>query len=632
MTLNTLRALPLAACLLAGSMPAAFASAPSSQAVQVLREIQTRLTAALPDHAAAGTAIEGRLDPAALDAERITVPLGDGRRIEAVRVQEFRRGPGDATWSGEVVGNPGSMAIITTHRGAVSGFLHVGPDIWEIVPTTSGRARIFRVDPAKLPPDSEPLAPEFDNVAADAAGTAGTQEATVAADGPIVQDVLVIYTARSASLAGSVAQMESKIVNAVAAANTAYANSQVDVTLNLVGMAQTDYVETGDFGTSLSRLRGTNDGYMDDVHALRNDLGADLVALVSADDAYCGMAYLMGSPSTSFASSAFSVTHQNCFSNQTFAHELGHNQGNSHDRANGSAGVFEYSFGYRTCDNVAPTNGQTFRTVMAYNCSASVPRINYFANPRVYYNGAPMGVDHALDPANSADTARSMNATAAYVAAFRSAPAINPPAAPDGLSAAATAWDRAALTWNDNAADETGYVVQRSVNGGTWSDRATLPNNSFAHTDTGLAASTTYSYRVRAYNSAGSSAYSNVVTVTTPAAPPPPADPSPATVAPGTTGATLTWANVDNETGYQVVRETYNSRKGTWSSTTLSVAANVTSLSETLSSGTYRYRVRAIGSSGNSQYVTGTCSTCGTGGSFTISGGSKSGGGKPSRR
>jgi hypothetical protein len=244
-----------------------------------------------------------------------------------------------------------------------------------------------------------------------------------------------------------------------------------------------------------------------------------------------------------------------------------------------------------------------------------------------------MGVDAAADPANSADTARSMNETAPYVAAFRAAPATSAPAAPDYLSATATAWDRAALAWNDNAADETGYVVQRSVNGGAWSDRATLPGNSFSYTDTGLAGSTSYGYRVRAYNGAGSSAYSNVVSVTTPAVPPPPMEPAPATVAPAATGALLTWQNVDNETGYQVVRETYNSRKGTWSSTTLSVAANVTSLSQALSAGTYRYRVRATGSTGNSQYAIGACATCGTDGSFTIAGGSTGGGsGKPARK
>jgi len=120
------------------------------------------------------------------------------------------------------------------------------------------------------------------------------------------------------------------------AANAAYADSGADAALSLVGLTSTACAETGDFYTLLARLSGTSDGYMDEAHGLHNTLRADLVVLVSEDTTYCGLAYLMGNPSVSFAGSAFAVVKPACFSNQTLAHEIGHLQGNDHDRLNGT--------------------------------------------------------------------------------------------------------------------------------------------------------------------------------------------------------------------------------------------------------------------------------------------------------
>jgi peptidyl-Asp metalloendopeptidase len=609
----------LAIGLLSAGLPGLTHAAAAAPAVPVLGQVLETAAARVPDHARGGSVVAGLFNAEALGAGRIAIPLAADRTVVAKRLQEYRGPRGDVTWSGELDKATGSMVVITAHRGAVTGFMHVGEEIWEIAPGAGGRSLIYQVDESKLPPDSEPLLPDYDGADYDTSGTGTvTTQSDATSDAPVTQDVLVIYTAKALATAGSQATMESRIINAVAAANAAYVNSKIGIKLNLVGMARTDYVETGSFDTSLSRLSGTSDGYMDDVHALRDQLRADFVALISEDSTYCGVAYVMGKPSTGFAASAFSVTKQSCFSNQTFAHELGHNQGNTHDRANGWGGSFPYSYGYRTCDNVAPTNGQSFRTVMAYSCSG--PRVNYFSNPNVYWNGAPMGVAYEADAANSADNARSMNGTAPYAAQFRSATSALPPAGPNALAAQASAWDRVTLTWNDNAADETGYVIQRSVSGGSWTDRASLPMNATEYTDTGLSGSTGYSYRVRAYNSAGVSTYSNIASVTTPAAPPPPAAPTPAAVTPMTSQATMQWADVTNESGYEVVRETFNSRKGTWSATTLQTPANSTSLTESLAAGTYRYRVRAYNASGSSQAVVGQCSACGSDGSFTITG------------
>jgi hypothetical protein len=72
------------------------------------------------------------------------------------------------------------------------------------------------------------------------------------------------------------------------------------------------------------------------------------------------------------------------------------------------------------------------------------------------------------------------------------------------------------LSWTDNASDETGYRVERKIgSGGSYSEIAILAANSTSHTDPNLAAATTYCYRVRAFNTAGVSAYSNEACATT---------------------------------------------------------------------------------------------------------------------
>ena len=68
---------------------------------------------------------------------------------------------------------------------------------------------------------------------------------------------------------------------------------------------------------------------------------------------------------------------------------------------------------------------------------------------------------------------------------------------------------------------EAGFNIERSTDGTTFTKIATVGANVTTYSDTGLARSATYSYRVSAFNSGGSSAYSNAATVAlvVPAAP-----------------------------------------------------------------------------------------------------------------
>jgi hypothetical protein len=124
-------------------------------------------------------------------------------------------------------------------------------------------------------------------------------------------------------------------------------------------------------------------------------------------------------------------------------------------------------------------------------------------------------------------------------------PATAVPAAPTNLTAAAGSSSRIELSWKDNANNEDGYKVERATGGAAFAQAALVGANAVSYSDRGLAASTAYRYRVRAYNSTGNSAYSNNASATTPAGPTPGSG----------TGLTARYYNeTDLMNGLQVVR------------------------------------------------------------------------------
>lgn len=93
------------------------------------------------------------------------------------------------------------------------------------------------------------------------------------------------------------------------------------------------------------------------------------------------------------------------------------------------------------------------------------------------------------------------------------------PAAPGGLAAQALATNEIGLSWQDDASDETGFIIERSTDGVSFSQIAQVPIGVTTYADQGLAAATRYIYRVRATGPTGGSAPSPVATATTLATP-----------------------------------------------------------------------------------------------------------------
>src|SRR5205814_1331481 len=157
--------------------------------------------------------------------------------------------------------------------------------------------------------------------------------------------------------------------------------------------------------------------------------------------------------------------------------------------------------------------------------------------------------------------------------------------------------------------NESGFLVERSADGTTFAQIATVGAGVTSYHNTGLTANTTYYYRVRSYNSAGDSGYSNTASATTPASQQPPAPPSNLTAtaaaskpaAPSNLTATtvstseidLAWvANSTNATSFKI----QVSKDGFHFAHLATLSANLTSYKDTgLKAGvTYYFRVRAV--------------------------------------
>ncbi|MDW2777329.1 hypothetical protein E4195_11935 [Pseudomonas putida] len=171
-------------------------------------------------------------------------------------------------------------------------------------------------------------------------------------------------------------------------------NSKVDITYEFAGFIDSAIDEVGkDFGTLLNEVQYNNPA----VNAKRVELRADLVSMYVANSEFCGA----GKPSSN-KTQGFSAI--NCIT--SLAHEIGHNFGMTH---NWDGQSDNYIHGYR----YAPDGGNLrFRTQMSANCSPTCPRVPFYSNPRLSYQGQPLGtVAHH-------DVARAINERRASIESF----------------------------------------------------------------------------------------------------------------------------------------------------------------------------------------------------------------------
>jgi hypothetical protein len=361
----------------------------------------------------------------AADTTRLQIDLG-GRRVTAQLAKAERTASGSLLWAGTLDGgkrtrsgvDPLNSATFIRAADGVTGTVRVNGALFRIRPLKGGAHAVVEINEAAMPADhpADAYAQIFEAAAVKerivaAAGKpcnprketcgGGGGGGTPTEPGPTAT-IRVQVVATNDAVASYGGNMQSLVELAVAESNQGYANSNVGINMVLASYSTTTYA-TVSMSTDLSRFRSTTDSYMTEIHALRDSSAADVAVLVDDDASACGLASGIGST----ASTAFAVAYWDCITGYySFAHEIGHLQSARHDPATDpSTSPYAYGHGYRY--------GSSWRTIMAYNCSPSCPRINYWSNPAVLYGGVPMGTY------DQSHNQRVLVNTKATVAAFR---------------------------------------------------------------------------------------------------------------------------------------------------------------------------------------------------------------------
>ena len=249
---------------------------------------------------------------------------------------------------------------------------------------------------------------------------------------PVV-DVAVFYTPAARRAAGGTSRIEATIDLLVAETNKAYRDSGVRQTIELVAREEVPYAESESSILDLERLTDPADGHLDGVHPIRDVVGADLVHLIVGNATVAGVAN-----SAPRADEAFSLSLQGS-GGITFAHELGHSMGLSHDRyeqcSTGPctwAPHYPYGFGYvnqKAFEAGAPASAR-WHTIMAYSnqCAeqggVSCEQLALFSNPNEIRGGDPLGAPGDRDAAGligPSDAVRALNDARHSIASFRQA-------------------------------------------------------------------------------------------------------------------------------------------------------------------------------------------------------------------
>jgi hypothetical protein len=253
--------------------------------------------------------------------------------------------------------------------------------------------------------------------AAQLAKTGPSPSSTTGSITGTIVDLMVLYTTTNQT--ADYAQQRIKYL--VDVSNQAYKDSGIKMSLRLVHVRPTSYVENNINTQALEDV--VNDrGAFTGTAALRNHYGADLVMLFrplyAQSAGSCGTTYVgfanggNGIPNFGYGTIGDGYS-KDAMSNyycgpSTFTHEIGHSLGNVHDREYSSfTGKFSYSYAWGI--------NSKFGTIMSYYG----PSVMLFSTPNLAIQCAGTPCGFAEGDAKSSDQVRTTNYTAPIVGNYK---------------------------------------------------------------------------------------------------------------------------------------------------------------------------------------------------------------------
>lgn len=365
---------------------------------------------------------EPTLEGAIERGETLGIGLFEDVVVIADHDRTIRNASGSVSWVGKVRGELHAPVVLVTRDGITVGSIRTGGKLYMLY-VHDAKTKLHAVHEIDESSDSydelEPVLVELDDdtLADGKARVAAMRAGEADQDDGSIHDLLVVWTQQAEDVAGGETAMLNLIDLGVTETNLSYEASEVQPRIRLIGAIRTDYVEGQPQGDPLDLAIDPDDGVMDEVPVIRDQLAADMVMLMLSGGG-CGRGLIMSVVSVAHAEFAFCWVGVPCVSpGYSFQHELGHVQGGRHQWSADATNNAPFTFNHGYND---PVNG--FRTIMAVNDPPNCPdcpRRLAWSNPDGIdpQTGAPMGIPEGMPEAT--DMRQSLNLTAWTVANFR---------------------------------------------------------------------------------------------------------------------------------------------------------------------------------------------------------------------
>lgn len=332
-----------------------------------------------------------------------------------------------------------------------------------------------------------------------------------------VIDIMIVYDTTASSWVASNGGMDAFAQDAVTRMNQASENTGLDLRFRLVHAMSVGYTTTS-LNADLTALQ-SGSGALSEVAGARDHYGADIVAMLidtGSASGFTGLGYLLASWS-GHASYAHTVNSIRAVAvGSTLTHEVGHNLGADHakDQSSGPGPNMYLDNQYSAGWYFRGANGIDYHTIMAYNYDGYGGYYDpapLFSTPLKDYQGVPAG-----DPAH-ADNRRLLEQTKDVVAAYRDSAQVAPmsPTAREATDVTQTSFT---ANWSGSSGAQ-GYELTVATSADFESfvpgfERLNVGADT-SQSVTDLTPGSDYFFRIRAYNAAGLSEYSNSIQVST---------------------------------------------------------------------------------------------------------------------